>query len=49
MKENSVDKVFEYVYGIEEYKLMLDHNGGKAIISYWDPSKNYVIELEKKS
>ena len=49
LKENSVDKVFEYVYGIEEYKLMLDHNGGKAIISYWDPSKNYVIELEKKS
>ena len=48
LKENSVDKIFEYVYNIEEYKLMLDHNGGKAIISYWDLSLNQEMELEKK-
>ncbi len=48
LKNSSLDKIFEYVYEIEEYKMMLEHNGGKAIINYWDPSLNKEIELGKK-
>ena len=49
VRGKDVDEIFRYVFLSKTLKDKLDVNGGRADFSYFDPSKNFVIDIEKKT